>query len=150
MTDAVRILVVDDSPAIRQVLGSILRAAGCEVETADGVRNALRRLRTFRAEVILTDFNMPQLNGEVLVRLVRRDERLADLPIFVVSSEDDTGIHERVLAAGADAWFDKPVDVQGLIRTIRAVVEAPRSTPSVASRPTRQAALGGAGEAAAA
>ena len=146
MTDAVRILVVDDSPAIRQVLGGILRAAGCEVQTEEGVRPALRRLRQFLPDVILTDFNMPRLNGEVLVRLVRRDQRFADLPIFVVSSEDDTGIQERIQEAGADAWFDKPVDVQGLIRTIRAVVEAPRLTPRRASRP----ASGRASEAAAA
>ncbi len=142
MTEAVRILVVDDSPAIRQVLGGILRAAGCEVQAEEGVRPALRRLRTFLPDVILTDFNMPRLNGEVLVR---RDQRLADLPVFVVSSEDDTGVQERVLEAGAEAWFDKPVDVQGLIGAIRAVVEAP-TTP----RRSSGTASGHAGEVAAA
>jgi two-component system chemotaxis response regulator CheY len=127
MTDVVRILVVDDSAAIRQVLGGILRAAGCEVVTADGARAGLRCLRAFEPDVILTDFNMPRLNGEAFVRLVRRDPRLADLPVFVVSSEDDPGIHQRMEAAGADAWFDKPVDVQGLVRTIRAAVSAPQN-----------------------
>jgi two-component system chemotaxis response regulator CheY len=122
MTEAVRILVVDDSPAIRQVLAGILGAAGCEVVTADGVRAALRCLRAFQPDVILTDFNMPRLNGEVFVRLVRRDPRLADLPVFVVSSEDDAAIHQRMETAGADAWFSKPVDVHGLVRTIRAAI----------------------------
>jgi CheY-like chemotaxis protein len=122
MTEAVRILVVDDSPAIRQVLRGILTAVGCEVVAADGVRAALRCLRTFHPEIILTDFNMPGLNGEALVRLARRDSRLVDLPIFVVSSEDDTNIHERMEAAGADAWFGKPVDVPLLIETIRTAV----------------------------
>jgi CheY-like chemotaxis protein len=134
MTDVVRILVVDDSAAIRQVLGGILRAAGCEVVTADGVRAGLRCLRAYEPDVILTDFNMPRLNGEAFVRLVRRDPRLVDLPVFVVSSEDDPGIHQRMEAVGADAWFDKPVDVQGLVRTIRAVVSAPRKDTGVRPR----------------
>ena len=137
MTDVVRILVVDDSAAIRQVLGGILRAAGCEVVTADGARAGLRCLRAFGPDVILTDFNMPRLNGEAFVRLVRRDPRLVDLPVFVVSSEDDPGIHQRMEAAGADAWFDKPVDVQGLVRTIRATVSTPRE--DTGSRPRRRA-----------
>ena len=137
MTDVVRILVVDDSAAIRQVLGGILRAAGCEVVTADGARAGLRCLRAFEPDVILTDFNMPRLNGEAFVRLVRRDPRLVDLPVFVVSSEDDPGIHQRMEAAGADAWFDKPVDVQGLVRTIRATVSTPRE--DTGSRPRRRA-----------
>jgi CheY-like chemotaxis protein len=136
MTDAVRILVVDDSPAIRQVLGGILRAAGCEVLTAEGARAALRCLRAFEPDVILTDFNMPRLNGEAFVRLVRRDPRWADLPVFVVSSEDDPGIQQRMEAAGADAWFDKPVDVQGLVRTIRATVLTPPK--DTGSRPRRR------------
>lgn len=134
MTDAVRILVVDDSPAIRQVLGGILRAAGCEVVTAEGARAALRCLRAFDPDVILTDFNMPRLNGEAFVRLLRRDPRWLDLPVFVVSSEDDPGIHQRMEAAGADAWFDKPVDVQGLVRTIRAAISAPRKDTGSRSR----------------
>ncbi|QTC89955.1 response regulator [Brevundimonas goettingensis] len=137
MTDAVRILVVDDSPAIRQVLGGILRAAGCEVVTAEGVRPALRRLRAFEPDVILTDFNMPRLNGEAFVRLVRRDPRLVNLPVFVVSSEDDPGIQKRMEEAGADAWFDKPVDVQGLVRSIRAAVSTP--SQQAAPRPRRRA-----------
>lgn len=134
MTDAVRILVVDDSPAIRQVLGGILRAAGCEVVAADGARAALRCLRAFDPDVILTDFNMPRLNGEAFVRLLRRDPRWLDLPVFVVSSEDDPGIHQRMEAVGADAWFDKPVDVQGLVRTIRAATSAPQKDTGSRSR----------------
>lgn len=126
MTDAVRILVVDDSPAIRQVLGGILRAAGCEVVTAEGARAALRCLRAFEPDVILTDFNMPRLNGEAFLRLVRRDPRLLRLPVFVVSSEDDPALQQRMEAAGADGWFDKPVDVQGLVQAIRAVTSASR------------------------
>jgi two-component system chemotaxis response regulator CheY len=125
MTEAVRVLAVDDSPAIRWVLRGILTAAGCEVVTAEGTRPALRCLRTFQPDVILTDFNMPRLNGEAFVRLVRRDPRVRHLPVFVVSSEDDTGIRQRMEKAGADVWFDKPVDIQALVQTIRGAV-APR------------------------
>jgi DNA-binding response OmpR family regulator len=69
--------------------------------------------------VILTDFNMPRLNGEAFVRLVRRDPRVRHLPVFVVSSEDDTVSISGWKKPGADAWFDKPVDIQALVRTIR-------------------------------
>lgn len=133
MTEGVRVLVVDDSPAIRQVLCGVLGAVGCEVVTAEGVRPALRCLRTFQPEIILTDFNMPGLNGEALVRLVRRDSRLADLPVFVVSSEDDAGIRRQMEAAGADAWFEKPVDVHALIGAVRMAV-APLPASRAAGR----------------
>jgi len=127
MTEAVRILVVDDSTAIRRVLRGILSSAGCDVVTAEGPRPALRCLRTFAPDIILTDFNMPRLNGEAFVRLVRRDPRLSRVPVFVVSSEDDARLHARMEAAGADAWFDKPVDVQGLVRAIRAAISPARA-----------------------
>lgn len=119
MTGASRILLADDSEAMRRILASVLGAAGFEVAAVEGVREALRLLRTFGPDIILTDFNMPGLNGEAFVRLLRRDPRFVGTPIFVVSSETASATRQRMEAAGADAWFGKPVDACALVRAIQ-------------------------------
>ena len=133
MRDKSRILVIDDSAAVRRLLCFVLVAAGFEVVTVDGVRAALRRLRTFTPTVILTDFNMPGLTGETLVRLVRRDPRFMSTPIIVVSSETSAEIRQRMAAAGANAWMGKPVDACALVRAVQATC-APEPAFAVRSR----------------
>ena len=129
-----RILLIDDSAAIRRLLCCILTAAEFEVVAVDGVRAALRRLRTFTPSVILTDFNMPGLNGEALVRLVRRHPRVGATPILVVSSETSAQPRQQMAAAGANAWLGTPVDACALVRAVQALcaskpVAGPQSTP---------------------
>ncbi len=126
MTDATRILLVDDSRAMRRLLAAILTASGFQVVAADGVRQGLRRLRTFSPDVILTDFNMPSLDGEAFARLLRRDPRFVDTPVLVVSSETGDAVRCCMHAAGADGWLDKPVDPDALVQAIRSVADFPR------------------------
>ena len=129
MRENFRILLIDDSAAIRRLLCCILTAAEFEVVAVDGVRAALRRLRTFTPAVILTDFNMPSLNGEALVRLLRRDSRFDATPILVVSSENSIEPRQRMAAAGANAWLGKPVEACALVRAVQALCA---SEPAVA------------------
>ncbi|MBU1348161.1 MAG: response regulator [Alphaproteobacteria bacterium] len=116
-----RILLVDDSEAMRRLLSAILTAAGFQVVAADGVREGLRRLRTFSPDVVLTDFNMPSLDGEAFARLLRRDRRFVDTPILVVSSETGSQVRRRMEAAGANGWLGKPVDPDALVRAVRSI-----------------------------
>ena len=116
-----RILLIDDSAAIRRLLCCILTEAEFEVVAVDGVRAALRQLRTFTPNVVLTDFNMPGLNGEALVRLLRRDPRFSVTPILVVCSETSVEPRQGMAAAGANAWLGKPVDARALVRAVQAL-----------------------------
>jgi two-component system chemotaxis response regulator CheY len=135
MTEAMRVLIVDDSMAVRSILEQILMAIGCEVASADGAREALRILRRFRPDLILTDYAMPGLDGCAFVRLVRRDARFQAVPILVVSSEEDPDKRWAMTRAGADAWFSKPIDPARLVRAVHASTLAARPPAIQPHRP---------------
>ena len=130
-----QILLIDDSDAVRRLLTSVLTAAGFEVVACEGVNEALNQLRSFMPDVILTDFNMPVLNGEILVREVRRNPRFADTPIVVISSETAIETRLRMAAAGANGWLGKPIDPTALLQTVQSICEAQRSMKPRTPRP---------------
>jgi two-component system chemotaxis response regulator CheY len=121
MTLGLTVLAVDDSLAIRSLLRAILRTAGHQVVTAGDVRSGVRILESLRPDVILTDFNMPDLTGYDFVRRVRADERFTATPIFVVSSEEAVETRALMAAAGANGWIAKPVSPRDLLGVIEAV-----------------------------
>lgn len=118
-----RVLAVDDAPSIRTLFECLLNAAGCEVVTAGCARDALRALRSFQPDVVLTDYNMPGIDGRGLISLLRRKAGFETTPIFVVSSEECPLIHQAVQRAGADGWFAKPINPAILLAAMRRHVE---------------------------
>lgn len=121
MTAHLNVLVVDDSSGARTFLAGLLAAAGYHVVTAHGARDGLRRLRSFRPDVILTDYNMPFLSGYDFVRLLRRAPDFLTTPVFVVSGENAWEKRLLMDQAGANAWFPKPLDPVLLLISIAAV-----------------------------
>lgn len=113
---ALTILVVDDSPVMREILGVILGADGHEVWFADGVDRGLELLELTSPDVVLTDYNMPEKTGRDLVLRLRADG--FDKPIFVVSSECDPTLRTSMAHAGADGWFSKPVSAAALLEAL--------------------------------
>lgn len=102
-----RVLVVDDSLTVREVERQLLLNHGYEVETAvDGVDgwNALRRAEF---DLVVTDIDMPRLNGFELVQRIKQDERLKSLPVMIVSYKDREQDRKRGLEAGADYYLTK-------------------------------------------
>jgi two-component system chemotaxis response regulator CheY len=118
MTGRLRVLAVDDCLAIRTMLDALFTAAGCQFVCASSARQALRALRVFHPQVILTDYNMPGVDGLGFVALMRRDPRFKTTPIFVVSSEDDPEIRAAAERAGADGWFAKPIEPAALMAAV--------------------------------
>ncbi len=107
-------LIVDDSRAIRKILGSILREAGWSVTEADDGRTGLQCLRQMPElpQVALVDWNMPDLSGLQFVQNVRSQSQYADMRIMMVTTEKAM---EKVLGAmayGADEYLVKPFDAQ--------------------------------------
>jgi len=103
-----RALVVDDSRAIRRIIGRTLDALGFAVaEAADG-REGLVRLDESDAEVVLVDWNMPEMGGLEFVRAVRADPGRAEVRLLVVTSEAELGNMVEALEAGADEYLMKP------------------------------------------
>jgi two-component system chemotaxis response regulator CheY len=115
-----RALVVDDSRAMRLILGQILRQAGFEVADAANGREGLERLGGMaRPDVVLVDWNMPDMDGLAFVRAVRAEAGYAGLPLVLVTAEDDAGRVADARAAGADDHIAKPPTAAALREALR-------------------------------
>ena len=118
-------LVVEDSPTMRQLLVFALkRIKGMRtVEACDGV-DALRKLASEdKPDIIITDINMPIMDGLKLVQRVRADERLREVPILIITTEGGAEDKARALALGANAYIAKPIQAPQVIRQVRALLE---------------------------
>jgi two-component system chemotaxis sensor kinase CheA len=102
-----RILVVDDALTVRELQRSILERAGFEVRVATDGRDALARLAEEPSDLILTDIEMPNLDGFGLTEAVRADPALANVPVLILSSRSSDADRQRGLDAGADGYIVK-------------------------------------------
>ena len=112
-------LVVDDSPTMRQLICfSLKRIPGSKiVEANDGV-DALKKLGQETFSLILTDINMPVMDGLTLVTMIRKNPEYATLPIIVVTTEGAEDDRKQGLALGANAYVSKPVKTGELLKTV--------------------------------
>jgi two-component system, chemotaxis family, chemotaxis protein CheY len=119
-TASAKFLIVEDSPTMRQLIAfSLKRFRNVQIiEAVDGL-DALRKLAgPEKIDLILTDINMPGLDGLKLVSLVRENALLRDIPIIIITTEGAEEDRERGMALGANAYIAKPIQSSHLIRTI--------------------------------
>ncbi|SPS01500.1 response regulator [Cupriavidus taiwanensis] len=118
------ILVVDDSPSLRRMIGACLRAGGFDVtEAADGDQaHALAVAGSFG--MLVTDQVMPGMDGLTLIRSLRATPRYARMPILMLTTEHDGSIREQARAAGASGFLPKPFDPDGLMQAVAALLDA--------------------------
>ena len=115
-----RVLVADDSMTTRALEQSVLEAAGYEVTTAVDGADAWRQLQAAEVDLVVTDIEMPNMDGLSLCRAIRGSQQFANLPVVLVTSLDNPGDRARGMSAGADAYVGKAVDGQaGLLVTVR-------------------------------
>lgn len=115
------ILAVDDSPSMRILLRTALTANGFAVtEAEDGVA-ALAWLEGNAPDVVITDINMPRLDGFGLIAALRAEPRWRGLPILVLSTESSDEKKARARQAGATGWIVKPFDPEKLAAAVRRV-----------------------------
>jgi two-component system chemotaxis sensor kinase CheA len=120
---SLRVLVVDDSITTRTLEKNILAAAGFEVILAVDGQDALRAIRASRPDVVISDVDMPVLDGIALTEQLRASEDTRDLPVILVTSLDAPDQRDRGLIAGADAYLTKQsFDQRQLLETIRELV----------------------------
>jgi two-component system chemotaxis response regulator CheY len=112
-------LVVEDSPTMRQLISfSLKRFKNARIiEAVDGV-DALKKLSGESIDLILTDINMPVMDGLKLVSLVRQNTQTRAIPIIIITTEGAEEDRERGLALGANAYISKPIQSSHLIKTI--------------------------------
>ena len=125
---ALTFLVVEDSPTMRQLIAfSLRRLQGCRViEAVDGV-DALKKMTTDRVDMVITDINMPMMDGLKLVTLIRGNARTKSLPIVIVTTEGAEEDRKRGLALGANAYIPKPIQPAELLKTITSLLENPQN-----------------------
>ncbi|HEX2593833.1 MAG TPA: response regulator [Rhizomicrobium sp.] len=117
------ILTVDDSKTMRDMLKLALNGAGHNVIQADDGLNGLEALQGAKTnvDVIITDINMPRLDGFGFIDHVRRDPRNRAVPILVLTTESEPGKKQRAKDAGATGWIVKPFDPAKLLAAIQRV-----------------------------
>ncbi|HEX4458878.1 MAG TPA: response regulator [Polyangia bacterium] len=117
-------LVVEDSPTMRQlIVFALRRIRGLEVLEADDGVDALRKMAATKLDIILTDINMPIMDGLKLVKRVRSDEALKAIPIVIITTEGAEEDRQRALALGANAYITKPIQAPQVIAKVKELLK---------------------------
>jgi two-component system, chemotaxis family, chemotaxis protein CheY len=113
-------LVVEDSPMMRQLLVFALARIKklTVVEAEDGV-DGLRKLANNKFDLVITDINMPIMDGLKLVKRIRSDEVHKDVPIIIITTEGSTEDRQRAMALGANAYITKPIQAPQVIAKVK-------------------------------
>ena len=127
---AYRVLIVDDSPAMRAFVRRVLSISGFDAteafEAANG-REALDLLRKEWVDVILTDVNMPEINGEEFLAILAADKLTDSVPVIVVSTDSTRARVERMLSLGARGYVAKPFLPEQLRAELEKVLGVPHA-----------------------
>lgn len=116
------VLTVDDSATIRSVVGVVLQSAGYAVTSAVDGEDGLARARAQRADLVITDINMPRMDGIALVRALRAEPAYRKVPILILTTESSAEMRARGRAAGATGWLVKPFETARLLEVVRRVL----------------------------
>lgn len=117
-----RILIVDDSPTIRQQMRMCVEGAGHQVDDASDGASALRRAKSNRYDLVITDVSMPGMDGLDLVGRLRQTPAYEATPIFVVTTHTSAEERARGRVAGATAWIVKPFKPAALLGAVARVL----------------------------
>ena len=118
------ILCADDSASIRQMVPFTLQSAGYQPVTANDGSDALAKLDAERFAMVITDLNMPGLDGLSLIRKIRANPRHAGVPIVMLTTESEESKKLEGKAAGATGWIVKPFDQARLLAAVKKLVGA--------------------------
>ena len=119
-----KILTVDDSASIRQMVNFTLTKAGYEVSEAVDGRDGLDKSGHAPYSLIITDLNMPRMTGIELIRHVRAIPHFRFTPILTLTTESQTARREEGKRAGATGWMVKPVAANDLLQVVKRVIPA--------------------------
>lgn len=113
------VLIADDNPQILELMEAYLEPLGVRVVTARDGQETLTRVRESAPDLILLDIMMPRRSGFEVCRILKQDERLADVPIIMVTALNEVGDMERAKECGADDFLTKPVNKLELLERVR-------------------------------
>ena len=114
-----RILLIEDHPTNRKLIGDILRRAGHQVREADSADQGIPMALAERPDLILMDIQLPGTDGLTATRLLRADERTRSVPILAVTAHAMRGDEKRILEAGCDGYVAKPIAYKLLLEEVQ-------------------------------
>ncbi|ABI68763.1 response regulator [Syntrophomonas wolfei] len=120
-----RIIVVDDSEMIRNFHCYILKTAGFQVMSAVDGADALEKIYSSEEpiDMVVTDINMPNMDGYTFIERLREDEQYEEIPIIIISTEDELKDMERGYEAGANIYIVKPTEPEVMVENVRMLME---------------------------
>ena len=124
--DRYRILIVEDSPTMRQLLVFALkRLRHADITEAQDGMDGLRKVTSDEYDLALIDINMPVMDGLKLIRLIREEESLKEMPIVVITTEGAREDRERALALGANEYLTKPIQANKVLQVAKGLLKIP-------------------------
>jgi CheY-like chemotaxis protein len=119
-----RVLVVDDSPDVRELWTMWLQFWGFAVEQAANGLEAIKTARTFQPHLVLMDLWMPIVDGLKATETLKADPHMRDVPVLALSADTFSAVGARALQAGADRFMAKPVNPDALLQAVRDLLSA--------------------------
>lgn len=120
-----RVMTVDDSATVRQVLHMTLEGAGYQVFQAEDGQDALTKMSVQEIDLLVTDLNMPNMDGIELIKQIRQSPGKRFMPIIMLTSESHPDKKQEGKAAGASGWIVKPFKPAQLLAVVRMICPAP-------------------------
>lgn len=117
-----RIMIVDDCQTTRKLLGHYLKSRGYSVVFAENGLDALEKLSVEKVNLIMTDLNMPYMDGMELIKTLKSDPNLSEIPILMVTTENDVTEKDRAFTFGADGYVVKPVTGEAIANNIKSIL----------------------------
>jgi DNA-binding response OmpR family regulator len=118
-----KILVVDDDKTTRKLLGLYLKAKGYEIVTAENGLDALEKLGVENINLVVSDMNMPYMDGIELTKNIRADENLKGLPVIMVTTEADEEEKKKAHEAGVDDYLVKPANAEQISDSVKKILK---------------------------
>jgi len=119
-----KVLIVDDSPTMRRMVGLTLRQAGFEVIEGTNGQEGLQKLEREQVVLVITDLNMPVMDGIALVKAIRQLPHHCFTPILLLTTEIGEDKKQAARAAGASGWMTKPFQPETLLKVVSRIALA--------------------------
>src|SRR5262249_43950651 len=128
-----KILIVEDNALNIQLFCALLAAHGHEPQAVPDSRQALDAAHEFSPDLVITDIQLPHVTGFDLIRMMRADDQLSEVPIMAVTAYAARGDEERIRAAGAQAYVSKPISVMRFAETVDQLLQTGSGTDELAN-----------------
>ncbi|MBN1794631.1 MAG: response regulator [Candidatus Omnitrophica bacterium] len=118
-----RILIIDDSPTVREKISSLLAEEGYEVFAEGNAAKAIESIKEIRPDLVILDIMMPEMDGYTLLRHIRKEKAFAALPVLMLSAKEEEGMKDLFSLEGISGYMQKPFQDEDLIDLIDKTLE---------------------------